>query len=203
MLAAFKAFEDAEDDDVFVNKAAIRETLFRPSSSKQGDAGNRSSQRCQRPSSMTQVEEFLRALLLRYSSPQFQNRINLLKRLQAVRSGRPLNSAPNSYYHLPGRAALCFQVQKCILPKYGFTSCQEGVHDMIAHCAQFLDSPRVASLMDETNAKLGMTPVACERFRKLSANLLPKKDYFASQHAARGLQLREDIIASNQENRTC
>eukprot|EP00930_Biecheleria_cincta_P020508 TRINITY_DN15418_c0_g1_i1.p1 TRINITY_DN15418_c0_g1~~TRINITY_DN15418_c0_g1_i1.p1 ORF type:complete len:416 (-),score=115.21 TRINITY_DN15418_c0_g1_i1:96-1295(-) len=190
MLAAFKAFEDAEDDDVCVNKAAIEETLFCASSSssskKDDDAGYRSSKPGQRPGSVTRVEELLLALLLRYSSPQFQNRIGHLKALQAMRSGRPLRvHVPDGYYRLPGRAALAFQVQKCILPIYGFAASPQGVIDMIAHCSQFMDSPRVARLMDETNAKLGMTPAACERFRKLAANLLPKKNHFASQHAAR------------------
>lgn len=194
MLAAFKVFEDAGDDDVFVNKTAIQETLFCAPATKKDDAGNRSSQTGQRPGSVTRVEALFRALLLRYSSPQFQRRLGVLKALQAMRSGRPLlGHAPDGYYHLPGRAALAFQVQKLILPIYGFASSREGVNDMIVHCAQFLDSPRVARLMDETNAKLGMTPAACERFRKLAVNLLPKKGYVAASHD------EPDLIVSKED----
>lgn len=194
MLEAFQVFEDESDDDVFVNKAAIQEALFGASAPKKDDAGNRSSHTGERPGSAIRVEALFRALLLRYSSPQFQRRINLLKALQAVRSGRPLLvHAPDGYYHLPGRAELAFEVQKVVLPLYGFASSREGVRDMIVHCAKYLDSEPVAKLMDATNAKLGMTPAACERFRKLAVNLLPKmEEYVVASHEESGLLVSKE-----------
>jgi len=63
------------------------------------------------------------------------------------------------------------QVQKLVLPHFGFEATKEGVADMIRHCAAFLSDQDVAHLFDGINKKLGMSPAACQRFRRLAASL--------------------------------
>lgn len=103
-----------------------------------------------------------------------QSCVDLLKQSAAARSGGPGKKEPaDGYYHLPGRAELALEVQKEILPMFGFEGSREGVKDMIQHCSRFLCDPEVAILFDATNAKLGMTHAACLRFRTLAESLAP------------------------------
>eukprot|EP00437_Effrenium_voratum_P018474 CAMPEP_0181457928 /NCGR_PEP_ID=MMETSP1110-20121109/32040_1 /TAXON_ID=174948 /ORGANISM="Symbiodinium sp., Strain CCMP421" /LENGTH=261 /DNA_ID=CAMNT_0023582387 /DNA_START=551 /DNA_END=1337 /DNA_ORIENTATION=- len=80
---------------------------------------------------------------------------------------------PEGYYHLHGRDKLALSVHKQVLPLYGFTADKHGVQEMLQLCAKYLSDPEFAHLFDSVNAKLGMSPSACQRFRQLIAGYEP------------------------------
>ncbi|CAE7931011.1 Ankrd17, partial [Symbiodinium necroappetens] len=124
---------------------------------------------CPKPDTKPAIYLLLRSLLLNFSEAWFQESIQQLqRRADAPRCGR---TDPDGYYHLAGRAELAMQVQKLVLPHFGFEATKEGVADMIRHCAAFLSDQDVAHLFDAINKKLGMSPAACQRFRRLAASL--------------------------------
>lgn len=172
MLAALKVFED--DADVFVNDVAIQEALRICPQQNHVEQHYRKARCGRRPRSAKDAIHLLQALFKAFSSPLMQSCVDLLKQSAAARSGGPGKKEPaDGYYHLPGRAELALEVQKEILPMFGFEGSREGVKDMIQHCSRFLCDPEVAILFDATNAKLGMTHAACLRFRTLAESLAP------------------------------
>ena len=46
-------------------------------------------------------------------------------------------------------------INKPAIPGFGLQATREGVTEMIKRCAEHLDDPEVAQLMDSVNAKLG------------------------------------------------
>jgi len=158
MLTAFQEFE--EDPDIYVNSVAIQEALQQK---KLPSPRNEST--------MPQVETadckafvvlLLRAQLVAFSHPAFQKSIRALKSKVTPCDG---------FYHLPGRAELALDVQKLILPRFGFEPSREGVKAMIGHCSQFINQPEVAILLDSINSRLGMDAAACQRFREMVSSL--------------------------------
>lgn len=161
------ALQQLETDlDIAVNGAAIEEALF-------GFSGDQPSESLdsigRRPKSAETVKHLLRRLVAAYGRPCFQAQIQILKASVDKTEIYP-RLAKEGYYHLPGRAEIAFKVQKQILPRCGFEASSDGVCDMITHCAGFLADPEVASLFDSINAKLGMSPDACLRFRRVVGN---------------------------------
>jgi len=171
-----------EDADISVNSEAIREALFGPSTPAtsaepvKATAGTK-------PRTRTGVINLLRSLHENYSLPEFQASVNSLKETNTL-SWTPTKICvverfcdyrAGGYYHLPGRAELTAGIQEYVLPLHGFEGSKEGVSEMISFCANFLGDPDVASLFDAINSKLGMSPAACQRFRKLAAGLAEMK----------------------------
>ncbi|CAJ1439146.1 unnamed protein product [Effrenium voratum] len=68
--------------------------------------------------------------------------------------------------HLAGRDELIFSIQEDLLPKYGFEASKAGVNEMLKLCARHLADPEIARLFDDANKQVGMSPAACEFFRK-------------------------------------
>jgi len=171
MLAAFKPLLES-DQDIFVQSVAINDALssacpigktvqapFAPAENK--------------PQSVVRVVGLLRRQLVLFSLAHCQTRIMHLKAVDAVHRRRlPMcHKDPQGWYHLPGRAELALRYQGPFLLAFGFEDNRGGVQDMIVHCAKFLKHDEVASLMDAINEKLGMSPAACLRFRKLAGSL--------------------------------
>lgn len=67
----------------------------------------------------------------------------------------------------------CVAVERC--PGFGLPASRAGVTEMILRCAEHLDDPDVARLMDAVNLKLGMSPAACKRFRQRAALSRPPR----------------------------
>lgn len=161
VLQRLKEFQ--EDADISVNAAAIQEALFSastPATSVEAEEAKFG----YKPHNKKAVLELLRLLHENYSQPEFQAGVNNLKYFQKDR-----RYAAGGYYHLPGRAELAERIQETLLPRHGFEASKEGVNEMISVCANYLGDAEVASLFDAINGKLGMTPVACQRFRKVAA----------------------------------
>jgi len=159
MLTAFQAFE--EDPDVYVNSVAIQEALQqRKMASPRNECSIR---QVETADCKTFVILLLRAQLVAFSHPAFQKSIRALKAKAATADG---------FYHLPGRAKLALDVQKLILPRFGFEPSREGVQAMIGHCSQFINEPEVAILLDSINSRLGMDASACHRFRDMVSSLV-------------------------------
>ena len=123
--------------------------------------------------------------LSKLSKATFQQSIDSLKQAADFRAGRcgyeddtslwPVEfyEDPEGYYHLHGRDKLALSVHKQVLPLYGFTADKHGVQEMLQLCAKYLSDPEFAHLFDSVNAKLGMSPSACQRFRQLIAGYEP------------------------------
>lgn len=159
MLTAFQTFE--EDPDVYVNSVAIQEALQQKKmASPRNDCSIR---QVETADCKTFVILLLRAQLVAFSHPAFQKSIRALKAKAATADG---------FYHLPGRAKLALDVQKLILPRFGFEPSREGVQAMIGHCSQFINEPEVAILLDSINSRLGMDASACHRFRDMVSSLV-------------------------------
>jgi len=158
MLAAFQAFE--EDSDVYVNSVAIQEALQQR---KIPSPRNECVRQVETADCKTFVILLLRAQLVAFSHPAFQKSIRALKAKATTSDG---------FYHLPGRAKLALDVQKLILPRFGFEPSREGVQAMIGHSAQFINEPEVAVLLDSINSRLGMDATACHRFRDMVSSLV-------------------------------
>ncbi|CAJ1340023.1 unnamed protein product [Effrenium voratum] len=156
MLRAFQCFQ--EDPDIYVNSAAIEEALhLQQAKTSCPDAfGLR---RVEKVDCKTFAVQLLRAQLVAFSHPAFQKSIRALKAKATPEDG---------FYHLPGRAKLALEVQKLILPRFGFEGSREGVQAMIAHCSQFATDGEVAVLLDSINSRLGMEDSACRRFREMA-----------------------------------
>lgn len=159
-----RTFEQlGEDADIFVNSEAIKEALFSPSTPpasvepQELEAG-------EKPSTKEQILILLRTLHELYSQPEFQAGISSLKFLETDD-----RYSAGGYYHLPGRAEYAMPIQEGVLPLHGFEASKDGVHEMISLCATYLGDRDVASMFDAINSKLGMSPAACQRFRKLAA----------------------------------
>eukprot|EP00930_Biecheleria_cincta_P056373 TRINITY_DN4250_c0_g1_i3.p1 TRINITY_DN4250_c0_g1~~TRINITY_DN4250_c0_g1_i3.p1 ORF type:complete len:397 (+),score=88.86 TRINITY_DN4250_c0_g1_i3:74-1192(+) len=152
-----------EDADVAVNSGAIREALFSASTPANSDEPQVVKIGV-KPYTKNGVMKMLRGLLTNYSTPEFQAQLKDLKFFQ-----RDRRYEADGYYHLPGRAELAFTIQEQLLPFFGFEGTKEGVCEMISMCASYLGDPDVVSLFDAINSKLGMTPAACQRFRKVAA----------------------------------
>eukprot|EP00438_Fugacium_kawagutii_P017788 Skav205871 [mRNA] locus=scaffold766:203256:215658:+ [translate_table: standard] len=113
MLTAFQAFE--EDPDVYVNSVAIQEALQQKKlPSPRNESGIR---HIETADCKTFVILLLRAQLVAFSHPAFQKSIRALKAKATTADG---------FYHLPGRAKLALDVQKLILPRFGFEASREG-----------------------------------------------------------------------------
>jgi len=171
MMLALKQYED--DADVYVNAMAIEEALYSSRDclqEKDTDAAGFGEAAVEpyKPATTPAIYMLLRSLLLNFSEAWFQESMQKLQRKADARTGR---ADPDGYYHLPGRAELALQVQKRVLPHFGFEGTKEGVADMIRHCAAFLPDPDVAHLFDAINKRLGMSPAACLRFRHLAESL--------------------------------
>jgi len=167
MQQALKKFSD--DPDILVNDLAIEEVLaIDRTHISQSNEEQIHAKHNPKPVTSVSVCDLLRSQLVSFGYAPFQSSIQQLKDTVDSRLGHP---DPQGYYHLPGRAELALQVQKEILPSFGFEGSKVGVQEMIMHCARFLRHREVALLLDAVNAKLGMTPAACRRFRELASSL--------------------------------
>eukprot|EP00434_Breviolum_minutum_P014270 symbB.v1.2.012580.t1/scaffold851.1/size159786/6 len=164
MLTAFQAFE--EDSDVYVNSVAIQEALQQR---KIPSPRNECVRQVETADCKTFVILLLRAQLVAFSHPAFQKSIRALKAKATTSDG---------FYHLPGRAKLALDVQKLILPRFGFEPSREGVQAMIGHSAQFINEPEVAVLLDSINSRLGMDATACHRFRDMVSSWEPRLEEY-------------------------
>jgi len=170
MLEAFTCFQ--QDPDIQVNTVAIKDLL---SLDAQAPTDKAKMRLIQKPLTKFVMLDLLRAQFVEFSKAPFQADIRNLKHCADVIAGRVARKEtmggssedPDGYFHLRGRRELAFIVQQLLLPEYGFAPTKEGVLDMIRHCAQFLDDLEVEKLLDQINEKLGMSPAACKRFRKL------------------------------------
>ncbi|CAK8997046.1 Uncharacterized protein SCF082_LOCUS34763 [Durusdinium trenchii] len=164
----WKDFET--DAEVYVNRMAIEESLGlsqvlpaeveeRPTPVDRGSST---------PLSKQSVKRLLKSLLRSFSEPDFQEAI---EKLQQTADASPHPCRDQGYYQLPGRAALAFPVQEQLLPCFGLPGSRQGVQQMIARCACFLEDEEVVQLMDSVNMKLGMSPSAAARFRTLAMEL--------------------------------
>ncbi|CAJ1436021.1 unnamed protein product [Effrenium voratum] len=167
-MGVFKDFHG--DPDIYINEVAIKEALClevdRLPSKHDGCIHAK-------PASKERVMELLRLQLAEFSKAVFQHKLQELKWAANRSSGRLWRNGedPEGYFHLPGRTELALRVQKKILPRFGFAATKEGVKDMVCHCAKFLSEPEVVELFDCLNAKLGMSPDACELFRKFAIQM--------------------------------
>eukprot|EP00913_Durusdinium_trenchii_P033420 g31288.t1 len=132
-------------------------------------------------SEVQRLEKYgMEASLLDFSEPDFQEAIEKLKQTADASSHL---CRDQGYYQLPGRAAMAFAVQEQLLPCFGLPGSRQGVQQMIARCACFLEDEEVVQLMDSVNMKLGVTstdpvfrklgmsPSAAVRFRTLAMEL--------------------------------
>jgi len=155
------------DPDVYVNHASIQEAL---GFSTVKDQDVQMPKGYKQPLNKQSLIRLMKSLLKSYSEPDFQAAIEDMKRrADASKEGSKIQK--DGYYHLPGREAVAFAVQEQLLPCFGLQATREGVTEMIKRCAEHLDDPEVAQLMDSVNAKLGMSSAACERFRKICKDL--------------------------------
>eukprot|EP00931_Biecheleriopsis_adriatica_P058471 TRINITY_DN34820_c0_g1_i1.p1 TRINITY_DN34820_c0_g1~~TRINITY_DN34820_c0_g1_i1.p1 ORF type:complete len:489 (-),score=123.08 TRINITY_DN34820_c0_g1_i1:128-1480(-) len=183
MLLAYKHFGD--DPDVYVNSVAIEEALTRFTAKQQSaDLGEKKPEGAvQDPghyllASKVAVKDFLSRQLQAFSAPQFQRSITALKMVEnSQANGVPGDlkrrcSKDDGYYHLSGRGELALRQQAPILEHFGFEPTSRGLQEAIWKVSKYLDDLEVAELLDGVNAKLGMSPDACIRFRKLARSLL-------------------------------
>jgi len=133
--------------------AVIDEALYGPE--LQGAAAARESKKL----SKRRVLALMREHLAGFSTAEFQ------WELKGLKEASPLGEK-DDHFQLEGRAELALGVQNKILPKYGFQQGHRGVHEMMASCSQHMLDAEVVCLTDAINAKLGMTPAACQRFRQ-------------------------------------
>ncbi|CAE7301096.1 unnamed protein product [Symbiodinium natans] len=175
MLVLFRSL--AKDPNIEVNAVVINDMLQMKVAPMETNHNNRL---VGKPLTKHRLLDMLRCQLHEFSQAKFQKDLEKLKTRADYNSGRvfdkakPLERAfedPEGYFHLEGRADLALEVHKLLLPKYGFEPSKEGVQDMIRHCAPFVQDPDVADLLDRVNEKLGMSAAACQRFRKLIAQL--------------------------------
>lgn len=179
MLKAFQEYQD--DSDIFVNSTTIKDALFSearqyPELAQEDEFAPLGAICGNKPQTKIGILEFLHNLYVRYADPAFQDEIELLKREADQRAGRVLvrgfvepsvTEDPDGYYHLPGRQELALEIQQEILPLFGFEGNRKGMREMIRYCAPYLDDLEVQKKFDAINLKLGMTPAAALRFRKL------------------------------------
>jgi len=158
-----------EDGDVYVNKVAIEEALFGPFEDMVLEEEQPSNGI---PSTNQGVYLLLRSLFLGFSDPWFQEAILKLQHEKDARdrADRERRPDPDGYFHLPGRSELALEVQRRILPRFGFDATKEGVGEMIRHCSAYLTDHSIAHLFDAINRKLGMSPEACCRFRRFCSS---------------------------------
>ncbi|CAJ1356570.1 unnamed protein product [Effrenium voratum] len=165
MLRAFRTFK--EDPDIQVNEAAISALL----SPQETEESSNWAQACTKPSNKLRVMELLRKLLKEFSAAAFQVEVEELKRVANYNSRRVFDvklgdvnfEDPEGYFELEGREDLVLATQSSVLSSFGFHG--EGLQAVLQHCAPFFRDPEVAELLDSVNAKLGMSPSACRRFR--------------------------------------
>jgi len=158
-----------QDGDVYVNKVAIEEALFGPFEDMVLEEEQPSNGI---PSTQQGVYLLLRSLFLGFSDPWFQEAILKLQHEKDARdrADRERRPDPDGYFHLPGRSELALEVQRRILPRFGFDATKEGVGEMIRHCSAYLTDRSIADLFDAINRKLGMSPEACCRFRRFCSS---------------------------------
>jgi len=167
MLQDMEHFKDHHG--IYVNSEAIKEALFSPSI----PAPSLVTQEVEifdKPTSKVEVLDLLCNLHKGYSQPQFQAALENLKYFAT-----DSRYEAGGYYHLPGRADLARQIQVDVLPLWSFGTSNEAMNEMISLCANYLMDPEVAIQFDAINSKLGMTPTACQRFRKLAVGLAETK----------------------------
>lgn len=100
---------------------------------------------------------YMKDALTEFSKPSFQKKVRALKGASKLDAG-------NDFFHLPGRSELALNVQKRILPLYGFEADKSGVDATMALCLQHRKDAEVTRLMDAINMKLGMSELGCRRF---------------------------------------
>eukprot|EP00931_Biecheleriopsis_adriatica_P103605 TRINITY_DN78412_c0_g1_i1.p1 TRINITY_DN78412_c0_g1~~TRINITY_DN78412_c0_g1_i1.p1 ORF type:complete len:616 (-),score=179.84 TRINITY_DN78412_c0_g1_i1:25-1872(-) len=159
MLVAFKEF--SQDPDVYVNSTAITEALYGPA---KGASKKEESLEPEKVDSKEFVVKLLRIQLVAFSHPAIQRSVAILKNEAA--------DAGDGHFHMAGRSELSLQVQRLILPKFGFEGNRQGVQAMIKYCAKYMHDPEVAALFDDINSKLGMSADACRRFRQVTESLI-------------------------------
>eukprot|EP00930_Biecheleria_cincta_P042116 TRINITY_DN28971_c0_g1_i1.p1 TRINITY_DN28971_c0_g1~~TRINITY_DN28971_c0_g1_i1.p1 ORF type:complete len:424 (-),score=98.27 TRINITY_DN28971_c0_g1_i1:16-1287(-) len=155
-----------DDADIYVNCEAIKEALFDASAPAPLPQHLEGIRHGKKPTCKEDVLDLLQSLLLNYSRPRFQRAMERLKELEPN-----LDHKAGGYYHLIGRVEICSKIQQKLLPLWGFDASQQGVRDMILVCTQYLDDPEVTRLFDLINEKLGMSHLACLRFRKFAVGL--------------------------------
>jgi len=170
MLAAFKPLLES-DPDIFVQSVAIKDALSSACPIVK-TAPEPFALPPSKPEGIVGVMSLLKNQLAWFSLARFQKGIMYLKTVHVSTRKLPTGyEDPQGWYHLPGRAELALRYQGTVLLAFGFEDNRGGVQDMIVHCAKFLKHDEVASLMDAINEKLGMSPAACLRFRKLAGSL--------------------------------
>eukprot|EP00913_Durusdinium_trenchii_P011631 g10924.t1 len=128
----------------------------------------------------------LKSLLSSFSEPDFQKEcctaraeppraraVWAYQEVERLKKSAGKDLADQGFYQLPGRAELAFAIQEQLLPCFGAWASKSGVTDMIGQCAAYLEDPEVAQLFDSVNAKLGMSPSACAKFREKAKLMLP------------------------------
>eukprot|EP00930_Biecheleria_cincta_P027173 TRINITY_DN19086_c0_g1_i1.p1 TRINITY_DN19086_c0_g1~~TRINITY_DN19086_c0_g1_i1.p1 ORF type:complete len:397 (-),score=85.61 TRINITY_DN19086_c0_g1_i1:230-1420(-) len=187
MLQEFERF--GEDADLFVNSEAIKEALFSPSTPAPS-VEIQEVEAAEKPENKEELLQLLRSLHENYSQPEFQAAVDSLKFFET-----DSRYAAAGYYHLPGRAELAAPIQEYVLPRFGFEASKEGVHEMIALCADYLMDRDVAGQVDAINSKLGMSPAACQRFRDLAIDLARAKQTLSlPESQRRPLRLFEPVV---------
>eukprot|EP00931_Biecheleriopsis_adriatica_P118151 TRINITY_DN9360_c0_g1_i1.p1 TRINITY_DN9360_c0_g1~~TRINITY_DN9360_c0_g1_i1.p1 ORF type:complete len:538 (-),score=129.51 TRINITY_DN9360_c0_g1_i1:61-1557(-) len=181
MLFAYSDFQD--DLDIYVNSVAIEEALYSlvPKKSDasvafEGEPGLPVEGSGYLLENKAAVKDFLLRQLQAFSVPQFQRSIMALKLSDnpngVVADLKRRCNRNDGYYHLSGRSELALLQQAPILEYFGFEGNSRGLQDAILKTSKYLDDPEVAELLDSVNAKLGMSPEASSRFRKLARSLV-------------------------------
>lgn len=161
--SVLKSLEACEDDqDIYVNAAAIREALF---STMKLPEQERAPAECvgfgRKPATKVAVLEMLQRFIIAFSNPSFQEEVIKLKTRADCNAMRVCD--PKGYYHLPGRAELALPLQSPILKSYGFQANKHGVHEMVRACSKYLKMPEVAGAVDAVNMSLRLCFRSCRR----------------------------------------
>ena len=156
--SVLKSLEAREDDqDIYVNAAAIREALF---STMKLPEQEKAPAECvgfgRKPATKVAVLEMLQRFIIAFSNPSFQEEVIKLKTRADCNAMRVCD--PKGYYHLPGRAELALPLQSPILKSYGFHANKHGVHEMVRACSKYLKMTEVAGAVDAVNMRRRRIP---------------------------------------------
>jgi len=158
MLLAIQAL--ADDADVYVNNEIIQEHLSSCESPPPGKDDTPVPLGHDKQSlSKRDIFRLLKSLHVSFGEPSFQKELAKL-----VKAQRDFDKGDN--LNVPGRNELAYAVQVQLAPCFGFEASKAGVLEMITACGKFLNDSEVSHLFDAVNAKLGMSPSACDIFRR-------------------------------------
>ncbi|CAJ1451011.1 unnamed protein product [Effrenium voratum] len=112
--------------------------------------------------------------------------------------GPGARSLEDGYFHLPGRAELALEVQRKVLPQFGFQGSKEGSSDMIRHCSAFLGDKDVAQMFDAINKPLGFRDGAVAV--KVSRGLLTGLADLSGGCTLTPIIIKSDRVSVSKEN---